>query len=269
MAARPQTIERRLAKVKPLTAGAHSDHKAMCIMEAVAFVAGEPWSDSPECACPVISAFLRSWNDGLPDDERDALLRSLIPRMIGTRGGAVLERRRALMAADWLIRVHTPAWLRLAKMDAHADALASLPEITDMAQCPSLMPVLQAAQRDADAASAAAWAAAGAARAAAWAAAGAARAAAWAAASAAAWAAAGAARAAAWAAAGAAWAAAEDAAWAAARDAAWVAWAAARDAAWAAWAAAGDAAWDALNETRLELQKSALALVNRMIEAAV
>jgi hypothetical protein len=64
------------------------------------------------------------------------------------------------MAADWLIRVHTPAWLRLAKLDAHADALAALPEITDFAQCPSLMPTLNAAKQDADAAGAAAGAAA-------------------------------------------------------------------------------------------------------------
>jgi hypothetical protein len=61
------------------------------------------------------------------------------------------------MAADWLIRVHTPAWLRLAKLDAHADALAALPEIADFAQCPSLMPTLNAAKQDADAARDAAW----------------------------------------------------------------------------------------------------------------
>jgi hypothetical protein len=85
------------------------------------------------------------------------------------------------------------------------------------------------------------------------------------------------------------WAAAWDAARDAARDAAWAAaWDAARDAAraaaWdaardaaraaagaaaraAAWDAAGDAAGDALTPTRKELQQSALALVNRMIEA--
>ncbi len=39
----------------------------LCIMEAVAFMAGEPWSDSPACASPVIAAFLRSWNDALSD----------------------------------------------------------------------------------------------------------------------------------------------------------------------------------------------------------
>ena len=142
--------------LRPLAKGAHPSHDAMCVMEAVAFVAGEPWSDRPKCACPVISTFLRFWNDDLPDDERDTLLRPLIPQLIGTRGDVAMERRRATMAADWLIRVHTPAWLRLAKLDAHADALAALPEITDFAQCPSLMPTLNAAKQDADAAGAAA-----------------------------------------------------------------------------------------------------------------
>jgi hypothetical protein len=184
------TIAERLAHFGPLKSGWHEPNGEACVMEAVAFVAGEPWSDHPECVCPVLGAFMRAWNDGLPDDAaRDELLRPLIPRLIGTRGSPAVERLRATMAADWLIRTHAVAWLRLAKLDAAADGLAMLPEITDFAACPSLMPALNAARSDADAARAAA------------------RAAAW------------------------------------------------------------DAAWDALAPTRLELQKSALALVERMIEA--
>ena len=245
--------EERLAHFGPLAAGAHEPNGKACVMEAVSFVAGEPWSDHPECACPVISSFLRSWNDGLPDDERDALLRPLIPRLIGTRDFAALETRRSFMAADWLVRVHTPAWLRLAKLNAAAVALEALPEITDVAQIPSIRGRIVAARRDADAAGAAAWAAA-------WDAGGAA-------AGDAAWAA--------------AWDAAGDAAWDAARAAAWdaagaAAWDAAGDAARAAaWDAAGDAAraaawdaaWDVLASTRIGLQQSALELVNRMIDA--
>jgi hypothetical protein len=261
----PEQITERLAHFGPLEVGSHSVNSKACVMEAVAFVAGEAWSDHPECSCPVISAFLRAWNDALPDDERDSLLRPLIPRLIGTRGTASLERRRSLMAADWLVRTHTPAWLRLAGLTTHADALSGLPEITDMAQIPSLRGSIEAAQRDADAARVAAWDAAGAA---AWAAAGAAagaaaRDAAGAAAGDAAWdAARDAARVAAWDAAGAvAWAAAR----AAARDAAGtVAWAAARA---AAWDAARDAAGAALRDTRKTLQQSALNLVERMISA--
>ena len=196
----------RLAQVQAmdLSSGGHGDmSEGMCVMEAVSYVAGEPWTDSPACACPVIATFLRNWNDSLPDDERNDLLKDLIPRLVGTRSTAAIEQRRATMAADWLIREHTPAWLRLAGLAAQADALSNLPEIADFAQCPGLMSTLQAVRSDA----AAAWDAA---RAAAW---DAARAAAGAAARAAAWAAAGdAARAAARAAAG-------DAARDAARDA--------------------------------------------------
>ncbi|MFG1376124.1 hypothetical protein [Xanthobacter autotrophicus] len=252
-------IPERLAEIAKLDGGDHSPNDgAMCAMEAVAYITGEPWSDHPQCVCPVIAAFARSWNDGLPDDERTAILLPLVPRFVGTRGDSALEVRRALMAADWLVRVHTPAWLRLAKLDKQADALAGLPEITTMAQVPSIRPAIEAVRDDAAAARDAAWDAARAA----------AKDAAWDAAKDAAWDAAwDAARDAAWAAAkaaakDAAWAAARDAAWDAARDAAraaaWAAaraaaWAAARDAAWdaardAAWAAAGEAAWAAARE---------------------
>ena len=227
-----EVIAERIAHFGPLASGSHQPNGEACVMEAVAFVAGEPWSDHPECACPVISIFLRAWNDALPDNDRDQLLRPLIPRLINTRGSTALENRRSLMAADWLIRVHTPAWLRLAGLTAHADALSALPEITDMAQVPSIRGPIEAARRDAAAAWAAAWDTAGdAARAAAWDTAGAAAAAA-------------------------AWAAARAAAWDAAGDAAWD----------AAGDAAGAAAWAALSATRLELQQSALALVERMID---
>ena len=233
----------RLPEITLKAGNSKENDRAMCVMEAVSYVAGEPWSDHPSCACPVITAFMVSWNDSLPnDDDRKRLLKPLIPHLIGTRGSKALESRRASMAADWFIRVQAPAWLRLAGLTTQADALASFPEITDFAKTPSLMPVLEGIRKDADAAEVAAWNAAGAA----------ARAAARVAAEVAAW---DAARVAAWdAARAAAWAAAKVAAW----DAAWdAAWAAAKVAAWAA-------AWAALTETTATLQASAAELVIRM-----
>lgn len=165
----------RLAQINALHAGSHSQGDQMCAMEAVAFVAHEPWSDHPQCASPVIGAFMRAWNDGLPDAERSDLLLPLIPRLVGTRGSAALEERRSLMAADWLVRKHTPAWLELAGLKDQAAMLRGLPEITSMAQVPSIRSPLEAVRKDAAAAWDAARAAAGAAaRDAAWAAAGAA-----------------------------------------------------------------------------------------------
>ncbi len=121
-----------------LKVGSHeSIEDGMCVMEAVSFIAGEPWTDSPQCASPVIAAFLRSYND-LVDDEKRQSLKQYIPSLIGTRGSDALENRRALIAADWLVRTHTPAWLRLAGLTVQADALSSLPEITSLAQIPSI-----------------------------------------------------------------------------------------------------------------------------------
>src|SRR6266446_2787005 len=182
-------IEERWEKLKSLSlkVGSHAANSTFCVMEAVAYVAGESWSDHPECACPVISAFLRSWNDSLrSDQDRDRLLKPLIPKLVGTRN-STLEERRSLMAADWLVRVHTPAWLRLAGLTSQTESLEHLQQIISMAQIPYIRGPLEAVRKDAYAA----WAAAGAA---AWDAAwDAARAAAWAAAGDAAWDAAGAA----------------------------------------------------------------------------
>ena len=89
-------IEERWKKVQGLNLkkGSHLPNSTFCVMEAVAFIAGEPWSDHPECACPVIGSFLRSWNDGLPNDsERDRLLKNLIPRIVGTKNKNLEERR--------------------------------------------------------------------------------------------------------------------------------------------------------------------------------
>jgi hypothetical protein len=165
-----EIIEERWKKFEnwSLKAGGHSPDSTFCVMEAVAYVAGEDWSDHPKCACPIISAFLRSWNDGLPSDaERDRLLKSLIPRLVNTRSTKAIELKRGLMAADWLIRVHTPAWLRLAGLVKQAENLEQLPEITAMRQFPSLKGPIEAVRQDAraarDAAGAAAWDAAGAA----------------------------------------------------------------------------------------------------------
>lgn len=44
-----------------------------CILEAASWVAGESRTDRPASVTPVVAAFLRSWNDGLSDDDRNDL----------------------------------------------------------------------------------------------------------------------------------------------------------------------------------------------------
>ena len=55
---------------------------------------------------------------------------------------AFIETRRAWIALDWLIRVNTTAWLRLAGFDNEANLLADL-EPVDMNTCQKILPVLE------------------------------------------------------------------------------------------------------------------------------
>ena len=144
---KPVVDPERLAQVATLAAGAHPQGGALCAMEAVAFIAGEPVSDHPACAAPSIAAFIRTWSDGLPQAERDALIRPLLPRLVGTRGSEALERRRVARVVDWLVRTHVPAWFHLAKLIVEGDALADLPALQDVADLASLCDHLKRARK--------------------------------------------------------------------------------------------------------------------------
>ena len=200
----------------------HSDNPAegACAMDAINWLVHGKHGDAPECACPIISAYVINGNDRMPDDIRQKLL-PYLHRIAGSRSiGHEQARMRILQLAA--LRIFAANALDSAGLHNHATRLRALPDDVDM--------------KKAAAAAAAAWAAAVAgAAAAAWAAMAAQAAARAAANAAAADAAAADAAMAAWAA-WAARAAADAAAWAAAADAA--AWAAA-DA-----AAADAAAWD-------------------------
>src|SRR5690606_22174828 len=146
------TIRRNPMTTRPLpadlilTAGSHrSPDEGMCLLEAVAYVAGEPHTDSPECASEVIASFGRSWNDALDDQQRQRL-RPYIHRLVGSAGTDEQEMARSWMAYDWLIRTHTVAWLRLAGLSNHAYALAGLPEIVDQPTIDLASPVINAAR---------------------------------------------------------------------------------------------------------------------------
>src|SRR3990167_6649855 len=104
----------------------------MCVMEAVAYVSGEPWSDSPECASPAIGAMLRPWNDTADDEERQRL-KPYILKVIGTNTGPADEDARGLLCCDWLARTFAPAWLDRAGLGEHAAALRALPALTSPA----------------------------------------------------------------------------------------------------------------------------------------
>lgn len=126
-----------------------------CVMEAVAYVANEPWSDHPACASPVITSFLISWNDAMGDTDRQ-MLKPFIPRLVGTRTTPADEQTRAWMLTDWLARECAPAFLRTAGLTDAAELLETLAPITSTATARKG----QAALDNAVELSAAAWAAA-------------------------------------------------------------------------------------------------------------
>lgn len=130
-------IQARWQKIQtlPLKHGSHEPDSEFCVMEAAAYVAGEPWSDNPKCVPFTIASFLRRWNDSLPSDaDRDRLLKAFIPRIIGLPMGLKIEMRRTVMIGDWWLRTVIPELLRLAKFDNEADKIASHPECTTLAE---------------------------------------------------------------------------------------------------------------------------------------
>lgn len=106
----------RLAEVmgRELGAGRHGRWEdGVCVVEAAAFVAGEPWSDHPECVSPPLAAFLREWNDALDDATRQRL-RPYVARIVGTAGDG-RDERRMWLKRDWLVRVQAATWMGLTR----------------------------------------------------------------------------------------------------------------------------------------------------------
>lgn len=141
-----------LDRVK-LTPGSHvSFADGACPLELASWISDEAWSDRPQSVCPIIGTFVRAWNDALPDDKRTEILLPLVPKLVGTRADRDVERRRAFMAADWLVRVNLPEWLTLAGFEDDAQRLASLEEITSLddltrvqSQLDTILPTVSAA----------------------------------------------------------------------------------------------------------------------------
>jgi hypothetical protein len=100
-----------------LARGRHqSPDQGACVMELASMLAAEPFSDHPQSVCPVIGAFLRAYNDGLPDDRRQDLY-GYAARVVGTASGRRVRRERARRCLTWLAAeipgAHTPSRLSL------------------------------------------------------------------------------------------------------------------------------------------------------------
>src|SRR3712207_3950449 len=83
----------------------------MCLMSLVAFLVGEPHSDAPGCASPLIQTFAVLVNDHMPRAARQRL-KPFAPRIIGTDDG--LDRARAEVLREALAE-----WDLSAALDRH------------------------------------------------------------------------------------------------------------------------------------------------------
>ena len=97
----------------------------MCITELVSFMAGEPFSDTPDCVSPVFTGFLRPANDNLTDAERQRL-KPYWRKLMNSHGDAAEEERRSWMCLDWLVREEFPMWHDLVMTEDAAQSAESL-----------------------------------------------------------------------------------------------------------------------------------------------
>jgi hypothetical protein len=112
-------------------------------MEMVAWLAGEAHSDQPDCACPVLTAFVRALNDALPDDGlRTRLLRPLVPRLVNSRANASTELARGLAIGDAMVRHFLPMMLRAVGRASVAASLSELAPIDSRAAAASASRVI-------------------------------------------------------------------------------------------------------------------------------
>lgn len=129
-----------------LSRGKHSSAMdGACVMELASMLAGEPFSDHPVAACPVIGSFLRAYNDLVDDTRRQDLYR-YASKVVGSRAPDEVQRARAERLVSWALELRTSRWSRLFRgrrlhaliAEPHVDAFGthvvkSIPTISDAA----------------------------------------------------------------------------------------------------------------------------------------
>jgi hypothetical protein len=113
-----------------LSRGSHrSPEDGACVMELASILAGESFSDHPECVSPVIATMLRAYNDRLDDARRQELL-PYASAVVGTRASDEIEWARAERLAAWAESLRRRcSWLRRAWAGGRCD-LRSLADAT-------------------------------------------------------------------------------------------------------------------------------------------
>lgn len=84
-----------------LSRGNHkSPEQGACVMELASMLAGEPFSDHPTTACPVVASLLRAFNDALDDEPRQELY-EYAAKVVGSRESRSVESARLDRLIAW------------------------------------------------------------------------------------------------------------------------------------------------------------------------
>jgi len=102
-------------------------------MELASMLAGEPFGDHPVSVCPIIGAFLRTYNDFI-DDRRRQDLYAYASKIVGSRGSEAVERARHARLEQWTAevrrgrrsRLRFPRWLGFLGAGAATDIQAAV-----------------------------------------------------------------------------------------------------------------------------------------------
>lgn len=124
-----------------LSRGRHRSAKSgACFMEFASYLAGEPWSDSPQCTDPLLAHLARAVNDQLGDARRSEIAPD-IPRVIGLRGD---HRVIAPVIAARAVSAALPV-ASAGRQQALAGALLALPGLLPTGVAPLVRVIARAA----------------------------------------------------------------------------------------------------------------------------
>lgn len=155
-APRPAAGDRLDPRHLVLARDPHPSGDGLTVMEAVACLAGEPRTERPECASPILTDWMIALGQALDDEARQEL-RSYIWRLVDSRGEPRQEATRQWMVLDWFVRVSGPIWLHAVQLGEHAKRLAALTPIGGSETLAAARPAAEAAARAGRAANGTAW----------------------------------------------------------------------------------------------------------------
>lgn len=101
-----------------------------CVMEVVSLLAGEKFSDNPECACPILTSLAIRTNDWMDDKERQ-MLWPYTTRLAGSRADVQTEKERLCAITDWACKEVAPAILEKQGFQTLAEQIKNLKQISD------------------------------------------------------------------------------------------------------------------------------------------